>query len=201
MPSNLQKEPFTAAKLDEAQQFECGDRPCQKEVSDWLKRPLGEDGALTSISNRKKPGRVWLYRLDETLVGYGALAKSNWRWQGEEDPGIPVTMVIWYAVHKDFQGQPPGPREDHYSFQIFDDLVAIANKDQIESPLMVLYVHNENNKAIAVYHDYGFTDDGFDLSIRDEGPHHKMYLILNERVLVAMLEEGYKKMGKEPPKS
>ena len=176
--------------------------PYQKEVSKWLKNPIGEDGALTSVNNRKKPGKVWLYRLPNgTLVGFGALAKSSWRWKGEEDPRIPVTMVIWYAVHKDFQGKPEGNREGHYSFQIFDDLVNEAYGDQIDRPLMGLYVHHRNKKAIELYRDFGFTDDGFEAIHIDGELHYKMYAILNENVLAATLKEGYKRMGKEPPRT
>ncbi len=72
-------------------------------------------------------------------------------------------------------------------------MVNEANKDQIECPLMGLYVHYKNKKAIEIYEEFGFTDDGFEPSEMGGEPHRKMYLVLNAYVLAAMLKEGYKK--------
>ena len=110
MPQDLTRENFTAEQWDKVQQFDCGEEPYQREVSDWLKRPLSEDGALTAINNAERPGRVWLYRLrGERLVGFGALGYSEWRWTKKKDPFVPLTVITWCANQKEFQGATSQP--------------------------------------------------------------------------------------------
>ena len=107
MSQELDKEPFTEAHWGEVQAFDCGDEVYELEVSDWLKGPFGQDSALTTIRHPAKPSKVWLYRLaDGTLVGFGAIGESQWRWKGKKDPKIPVTLIIWLAIAKQFQGLP-----------------------------------------------------------------------------------------------
>jgi hypothetical protein len=74
MSQSLVRDAFTEEYWDEVQAFDCGSMPWELEVSDWLKGPIGTDSALTAIHNAEKPGRVWLYRLENgQLVGFGAL--------------------------------------------------------------------------------------------------------------------------------
>ena len=146
------------------------------------------------ISQKKRPVRVWLYRLaDGTLVGFAALAETAWRWQGEDDPRIPVSIVIWYAVHSDFHGKPDGPREDHFSFRIFEDLVAEADRKRETHPILGLFVSTKNQRAIEVYDEFGFTTEGFDIGPESEDSHQKMYVILNPEGFARMYEEATRK--------
>ncbi len=154
---------FTPDDYDEVQSFDCGEKVHQLEVSDWLKgpadpRPL-EGSALAEISD-VPPVRVWLYRLEddedetkdiEQIVGFGALGASQWRWTTEKSPKVPITMLIWFAVQKEFKRQPPGEENDFYSSQIMDHLIDEAMKEKQERPVLGLCVRPENKSAIALY--------------------------------------------------
>lgn len=192
MSHRLSKEFFTKESWDEVQTFACGTEIYETEVSDWLKRPLGEDGALSAIQNAEKPTKVWLYRLeDETLVGFGALAKSSWRWKGKNDPYIPIMMIIWCGVGKEFQGRPEGPREGRYAFQILDDLLGEASVDQNAYPVLGLCVHRDNKKAIKLYKNFGFDVDLEPFKDKENGrEYRKMAHILDGEALLRLKEES-----------
>jgi len=108
---------LTLDDYDIVQDFDCGSRDYQREVSDWLKKPLGSGGALDAVSLPGGDVRVLLYWLAhdlgfEHLVGFGSLGKSEWRWTGKKDPFIPVTVITWFAVQNRFKRQPPGDPEE-----------------------------------------------------------------------------------------
>jgi hypothetical protein len=84
MADDIERVPFTEALWPTVQGFECGDLPYQKEVANWLKRPSGEDGALTSIGHKKKPGKVWLYRLKGGSGGFTSEDMMIYREENEE---------------------------------------------------------------------------------------------------------------------
>jgi len=192
-PLSLARELFTEDQWDEVQDFDCGEAAYQKEVSDWLKGPFGADSALTSISNTEKPATVWLYRLpDGELVGFGALGKSRWRWKGKKDPFIPISVIIWYAVHKKFQKKPEGPREGHYSYQILEDLIAAALEEQDTHPVLGLAVHKDNERAIRLYLNIGFTEELSPFT-QDGVEYQRMAVVLNAEALGQLWEEAKKK--------
>lgn len=192
MSQRLSKEFFTKESLDEVQTFACGTEFYETEVSDWLKRPLGEDSALTAIQNLERPAQVWLYRLeDETLVGFGALAKSRWRWTGKKDPFIPITMVIWCGVGEEFQGRPEGPRKERYAFRILDDLLGEASDDQNAYPVFGLCVHTDNHKAIKFYKNFGFDVDLDSFKDKENGrEYRRMAYVLDKEALLRLREES-----------
>jgi ribosomal protein S18 acetylase RimI-like enzyme len=200
MASEIERIPFSEELFSEVQEFNCGELPYEKSVSEWLKRPFGEDGALTSIKEKKRPGRVWLYNLKEEtnkkLIGYGALGKGNWKWKGEDDPRIPVTLVIWCGVAKEYQGKPDGDKENRYSYRIFDDLIDIAYQERQTHPVMGLLVHVDNKRAIAFYRSFGFTDQDMMTYAEDGEVYQRMYVILDEEVFTKVLEDAFKKRGK-----
>ena len=100
-------------------------------------------------------------------------------------PKIPVTLIIWLAIAKQFQGLPKGPREERYSVQIIDDLVAEALESRDAHPIVRLCVHAENQKAIALYQWYGFTEELDDFTDRDTGIRYlRMAMILNDAALL-----------------
>jgi len=108
MNAGLTKHVFTKSDWADVQNFNCGDRAFEQEVANWLKGAdtLGTDSALNSINHSDKPCRVWLYKLDGVLVGFGSLAKTEWRWPGKNnDPKLPLTIVIWVGLQKEFQGR------------------------------------------------------------------------------------------------
>lgn len=62
------------------------------------------------------------------------------------------------GVNKRYWGQPPGAREQRYSAQILDDLIAEARKHLAERPILVLYVNESNTRAIKFYEQAGFIE-------------------------------------------
>ncbi len=188
MPQGLFKDVFTESDLEEVQSFDCGNEPYQQEVANWLKGSLGADSALTSINHQERPGKVWLYRLEDgTLVGFGALGKSEWRWKGKKDPKIPLTVVIWIGLGKEFHGQPPGPREQRYSWQILDDLIAEALEDEETHPVLGLFVQTANVRAIELYRRAGFTEELEPFVDKQTGvEYQRMAMVLNAEALLRL---------------
>ena len=96
-PPNLIRNSFSPSDLAKVQGFDCGDAPYEREVAAWIQGPDSPeiDSAATSVNHPKRPGRVWLYRLDDgTVVGFGALGFSEWRWRGKKDPHVPVSILF-----------------------------------------------------------------------------------------------------------
>jgi hypothetical protein len=202
MPPALEKFEFTEEDWDEVQAFDCGDKPYQLEVSNWLKCPIGQDGALTTIK-RDPPGKVWLYRLpapDGRIVGFGAMdkAREGWRWKGAKDPKIPVTLILWYGVQTPFKKQPPSANpDDHYSSAILDDLIACAYDDQETYPVLGLCVQQDNTVAIDLYKRKQFTEELSTFTDRETGVvYARMARILNPGHLIAILDEQKAKKKK-----
>jgi ribosomal protein S18 acetylase RimI-like enzyme len=188
MSEGLVKVVFTEDNWDEVQSFDCGDEPYAREVSDWLKGPAGADSALTSIRNTDRPVRIWLYRLASgSLVGFGALGKSEWRWKSKKDPKLPLTVIIWVGIGKEFRGQPLGPREGRYSAQILDDLIAEALEDQETHPVLGLFVQADNVRAIELYRRAGFTEELEPYVDRQTGVRYfRMAMVLNPVALLRL---------------
>lgn len=195
MSDGLVKEAFTHDDLPEVQSFDCGEEPFAREVSNWLKGPLEADSAITSINHPQRPGKVWLYRLENgTLVGFGALAKSEWRWKGKKDPKIPLTVIIWVGIDKAFRGKPDGPREGRYSSQILDDLIAEALEDKQTHPVLGLFVQTANTRAIELYRRAGFTEKLDTYTDKETGiEYQRMAMILDSDALLQIVRESTKK--------
>jgi GNAT superfamily N-acetyltransferase len=192
MTNRLTKHPFTADDIADVQDFDCGDAPYEKEVADWLKGPDDPaiDSALTSIKHPQRPGRVWLYKLDDDLVGFGALAHTEWRWPGKNnDPKLSLSVIIWVAVQRKYWGQPAGARENRYAAQILDDLVAEAAQDANTHPVLGLFVHKANQKAIKFYKNAGFSDELVHRrdKVTNEIEYYKMFIILDDPAFEAAI--------------
>lgn len=196
MPPELEKYEFTEGDWMEVQAFDCGDKPHEREVSEWLKRPAGEDGALTTIQ-KDPPGKVWLYRLskpDGRIVGFGAMdkAREGWRWKGGKDPKVPVTLILWYGVQTPFKKQPPSANPDeHYSAAILDDLISCAYDDQETHPVLGLCVQQVNTRAIALYERKKFSERMSTYTDKETNVvYERMARILNPGRLITVLEEA-----------
>jgi ribosomal protein S18 acetylase RimI-like enzyme len=156
MASNLVRIPFTEELLPKVQAFNCGDQPWEREVSEWIKAPRGAGGAIDELD---RAAQVWLYLSgDGELVGFGSLAQATQRWPGAKDPPIAASVIPMLGVDARFWGQPPGPPEDRYSTRILDDLIAAAQTHEDERPILVLYVHVDNPRAIRYYERAGFAE-------------------------------------------
>lgn len=198
LPPAIVRHEFTAADWKGVQHFDCGDAPYEREVSDWIKGPCDPDvdSALTSISHPEQPGRVWLYKLEDgTLLGFGALGYNEWRWRGKNDPKVPVTVIIWVGLQREFHGKPAGPKEYKYSVLILNDLIKEAEKDQATHPALGLSVHKDNVKAIKLYDWFGFESDFEPRRNKEtkEIEYLRMAVVLDDEAVLRLRDEAKKK--------
>jgi hypothetical protein len=197
MSDPLTRHMFSEDDLPDVQDFHCGDEPYEKEVADWLKGPdePGVDCAVNSIKDPDQPSRVWLYKVGEKIVGFGSLAKSKWRWPGKNNDGfVPLSVIIWVGVPKEFWGKPEGPKEERYSAKILDDLLAEADSDAKTHSVLGLFVHKDNHRAIKFYKNSGFNDE---LVQRVDKEYVKMFVVLDDEAFEAAVEAAKASRGKK----
>ena len=73
----LVKTRFSRDLLPAVSDFDCGDEPFQREVSDWIRDTI--PGGVSDALQRDTD--VWLYSTEEgDLVGFGSLCRSLWSW-------------------------------------------------------------------------------------------------------------------------
>jgi len=79
--------------------------------------------------------------------------------------------------------------------QILDDLVAEAERDAKTHPVLGLFVHKDNKRAIKFYKDAGFTDELVQKKDKTTGEieYYKMLVILDDDRLAEILSAGRKK--------
>jgi ribosomal protein S18 acetylase RimI-like enzyme len=156
MASDLVRIAFTEELLPKVQSFDCGNEPRELEVSDWIKAPRGAGGAVDDLA---RGNEVWLYVTGGgDVVGFGSLGIALQRWPRAKDPQINVSVIPMLGVDKRYWGQPPGPRENRYSARILDDVIAEATKHRAERPILILFVNEQNTRAIRLYERAGFKE-------------------------------------------
>jgi GNAT superfamily N-acetyltransferase len=156
MATQLVRIPFTEALLSKVQGFDCGQEAWEIEVSAWLKAQRGAGGAVDDVENGNE---VWLYATAEgDLVGFASLGPTWQRWPRAKDPPVSASIIPMLGVDKKYWGQPPGPREDRYSAQILDDIIAQAQKHQADRPILILFVNELNTRAVKLYERAGFKE-------------------------------------------
>lgn len=96
------------------------------------------------------------YRSKE-VVGYGSLAVTRWTFPDPTSKRVALALIPAVAIQKSFWGKPDGPREDRYSSQILDHLIITAVQMKIDVPILALFVHPANQRAIKVYERAGFS--------------------------------------------
>jgi RimJ/RimL family protein N-acetyltransferase len=149
MPPSLVVVPFSAERLDLVKDFSCGEEPHERELAEWIRQD-----ALPAMS---RGTNVWLYATeDRELVGFGSLGVTNWRWPDPSSRKVAVQVIPAVAIQKVYWGKPEGPREGRYSSQILDHLIAEATDLSDVSPLLGLFVHPDNQRAIKLYERAGF---------------------------------------------
>lgn len=154
MVSNLIRIPFAEALLQKVQGFDCGNEPWEKEVSNWIKAPRGADGAIDAMDYGAE---VWLYSTQGgELAAFGSLSTTLQHWPRSKDPKVLVSILPVLGLDKKFWNEPKGPREQRYSTQVLDDLIAEAKKHAAERPVLILYVNEKNARAIKFYLNAGF---------------------------------------------
>lgn len=155
----LRPYPFDENLLPLVQDFDCGEDPWERDVSNWLKRTDLDDCAVRRIRDGRC--RVWLYAIGrDRIVGFGSLGRARWILS---DPGggarsALVHIIPFIGVHTEFQGRPRRSRSGSYAYRILRHLLLqAANVADVES-LIGLYVHERNARAIRFYRNWGFED-------------------------------------------
>lgn len=159
MPDLLRKIPFTEDLLGAVADFDCGDEGWETPLAAWIKAPPDvRNGALYELGKRKGKLDVWLHVNGAgDLVGYSSLGISNWEWPTADDPRVPISVIPNVAIQKRFWGCPKNdpPR---YSAQILDHLIFEARNHTERHPLLGLFVHPSNRRAIKADTTAGFQE-------------------------------------------
>jgi len=147
MANRLSKVEFAEDLLHLVTGFYCGDEEWAREVADWIQKPPGEGGALDELADRQThPLTVWLhFNEDEELVGFSSLM----RFSGFMMPRI--SLIPNVAVAKKHQGKG-------YINDIMSHLIAAAQAEVASGrlPVLGLFVHPGNQRAIDKYKSFGF---------------------------------------------
>jgi ribosomal protein S18 acetylase RimI-like enzyme len=147
MANRLSKVEFAADLLHLVTGFDCGDEEWAREVADWIQKAPGQGGALDELANRQThPLTVWLHFNDEQeLVGFSSLM----RFSGFMMPRI--SLIPNLAVAKTHQGKG-------YIRDIMGHLIATAQAEVASGrlPVLGLFVHPHNQRAIDTYKCFGF---------------------------------------------
>lgn len=140
--------------------FSCGDESWSKAATEWI---VGSD-VWESIEKRKT--KVWLYRTAaDLLVGFGSLGMSRRRWPPPDGGFANLLIIPMLGLDFRFHGKPPD-KEWRYSNQIVSHLryeaiqlcreLTAKSKNRSTLPLLSLFVHEDNEKAIRLYEKFGF---------------------------------------------
>lgn len=149
MSASLIAVEFGAELLDLVQGFDCGEESYERELADWIRQE--------SIPVLQRGGKVWLYVTpDKSLVGYGSLAVTRWNYPAPSDKRVSLALIPAVAIQKPYWGKPEGPREERYSSQILDHLIAQAAHLPISVPALGVFVHPQNQRAVKLYERAGF---------------------------------------------
>jgi GNAT superfamily N-acetyltransferase len=149
MPGSLIAVEFTEQHLPLVQTFACGEESYERELAEWIR--------LDSVSALNCGCKVWLYVTSEKeIVGYGSLGVTRWNYPEPSSKRAALALIPAVAIQKEFWGKPDGPREGRYSSQILDHLITEAGTHPIDVPLLGLFVHPENHRAIKAYERAGF---------------------------------------------
>jgi len=138
-----------AAHAELVRDFSCGDEPYERDRATWIQSEAAETIA--------RGGNVWLYVTENRdVIGFGSLAVSRWNYPEPANRRVALALIPAVAVQKQFWGKPDGPRDNRYSSQILDDLILTAAQLKLDAPILGLFVHPENQRAIKAYERAGF---------------------------------------------
>jgi len=161
---------FDELQRQRVAQFYCGTESWEVDVADWIRKPLGEGGALDDLANPSFKLGVTLYETDSgELIGYGSLGESRWAFPDRatgKKMSLQIQIIPFVGLQKQFQGQPSGGlKNEQYSYQILGDLISRARaRWQIDrsstAPILGLCVDPRNARAIKFYENCGFIPHG-----------------------------------------
>ena len=140
--------PFPVAPL--LRDFNCGDEPFEQELARWIQQEAEEALGRGTC--------VWLYVTDsKEIIGYGSLAMTRWHYPESAKKRATLAIIPPVAIQKQFWGKPDGPRKivTHRRFSI--TFLWKQRSLRIDIPILGLFVHPENKRAIKAYERAGFT--------------------------------------------
>ncbi|MEX0727917.1 MAG: hypothetical protein WEB58_23475 [Planctomycetaceae bacterium] len=159
-PYQLYADEFTDDDFPELIHFNCGDDfSWGRAATEWI------TGSDVRDSMARRGTRVWLYRNDAgVLVGFGALGMTRRRWPPPGGGFSNLVIIPMLGIDRHFHRQPPAPHTK-YSHQILGHLVyeayrwLLTEKSKSTLPLLILYVHRDNEFAIKLYERFGFVQE------------------------------------------
>lgn len=112
---------------------------------------------------------------------------------------MPLSLIVWVGVQKEFWGKPEGPKEDRYSARILDDLLAEVQTDAETHPVLGLFVHMDNHRAIKFYKEAGFSDDLVQRRDKETGEvvYFKMFVVLDNKAFESSVKAAREISGKK----
>jgi ribosomal protein S18 acetylase RimI-like enzyme len=157
-PYQLYADELTEDDRAELIHLNCGDEAWSRAATEWM---LGSE-VWESIAKHKT--KVWLYRNDaDVIIGFGSLGISRRRWPPPDGGYANILIIPMLGIDHRFHGKPPNP-DKRYSNQIISHLrheaiQLIESHQQSERttlPLLSLFVHRDNHRAIRLYEKFGF---------------------------------------------
>ena len=161
-PYQLYADEFTEDDRSELIHLNCGDEAWRRAATEWM------IGAEMRDSIEKHGTRVWLYRNDQgVIVGFGSLGTTRRRWPPPDGGFSNLLIIPMLGIDHRFHGQPPDPQYrysnqiiSHLRFEAIQLLKSHQESDRSTLPLLSLYVHRENRRAIRLYQKFGFVAEG-----------------------------------------
>jgi hypothetical protein len=153
MPPLLEVADFLPADLPLVANFSCGTEPWGTAMSEWIKAP-----PTAKFGNSTHDTSIWLYyHPDGRIVGFGSLGLTRWTDPYPDGPWRDLSIIPAIAIQTEFHHLPRHHDEEDnpsFSHQIVGDLLG---KSLLQPPdFVVLCVHRDNRKAIALYRQFGF---------------------------------------------
>ncbi len=150
MPPLLEAAEFSRDELPLVADFSCGTEPWEVAMAKWIREPQ-----TLRFGNSKHDTTVWLYyHPDGRIVGFGSLGLTHWKMPPDGRP-IELSIIPALAIKTAFQHLPADNFSNpSFSHQLLADLIGKAALQHPDS--VVLFVHEKNWKAIALYNAFGF---------------------------------------------
>ena len=167
----MQRVPLDRTLADRVQDFDCGDTPHAREVTDFVSGKTGE--VWQAIDHLGLLAWLYLTDDDEDVIGFGSLVKQEVRLEGASQSLGSLLVIAYFGLQIKYHRKPGDDYKQFYARQIFRDLVAEARKHPSGLRRLALYVSPANVGAIRLYADpeFGFckegTFDGDDCMITD----------------------------------
>ena len=139
----------TPDDLARVRDLDYGLEPCHLDVTQWIRE---------EAANHIKQGtRVWMYADGKTVLGYGSLGVSRWRYPEPGSKKVPVLIIPAVALAREFWKCPKdADRADRYSSQIMRHLLSEAEAWANRPEAIGLYIHPANEAAKKLYERFGF---------------------------------------------